>query len=82
MRRRCARYGSGVLAVQVAPIVNNGRVLLLAFDTATPAVTVALRGDEGVLAEHTEVDARRHGELLAPGIEQGAGRRRPLRAPT
>jgi len=45
-------------------------VLLLAFDTATPAVTVALRGDEGVLAEHTEVDARRHGELLAPGIEK------------
>jgi len=58
------------LAVLVAPIVNNGQVLLLAFDTATPAVTVALRGDEGVLAEHTEVDARRHGELLAPGIEK------------
>jgi tRNA threonylcarbamoyl adenosine modification protein YeaZ len=54
----------------VAPIVNNGQVLLLAFDTATPAVTVALRADEGVLAEHTEVDARRHGELLAPGIEK------------
>ncbi|HTJ71987.1 MAG TPA: tRNA (adenosine(37)-N6)-threonylcarbamoyltransferase complex dimerization subunit type 1 TsaB [Actinospica sp.] len=54
-------------------------MLLLAFDTATPAVTVALRGDEGVLAEHTEVDARRHGELLAPGIEKvlaAAGRAR------
>ena len=51
-------------------VSDNGRVLLLAFDTATPAVTVALRGDEGVLAEHTEVDARRHGELLAPGIEK------------
>ena len=50
--------------------MNNGRVLLLAFDTATPAVTVALRGEDGVLAEHTEVDARRHGELLAPGIER------------
>jgi tRNA threonylcarbamoyl adenosine modification protein YeaZ len=50
--------------------MNNGRVLLLAFDTATPAVTVALRGVEGVLAEHTEIDARRHGELLAPGIER------------
>ena len=58
------------MAVPVAPIVNNGEVLLLAFDTATPAVTVALRGDEGVLAEHTEIDARRHGELLAPGIEK------------
>ena len=45
-------------------------MLLLAFDTATPAVTVALRGDDGVLAEHTEIDARRHGELLAPGIEK------------
>ncbi len=42
----------------------------MAFDTATPAVSVALLGDEGVLAEHTEVDARRHGELLAPGIEK------------
>jgi tRNA threonylcarbamoyl adenosine modification protein YeaZ len=54
-------------------------VLLLAFDTATPAVTVALHGDEGVLAEHTAVDARRHGELLAPGIEKvlaDAGRSR------
>lgn len=69
-RRRAPRYGIGGLAVQVAPIVNNGQVLLLAFDTATPAVTVALRGDEGVLAEHTEIDARRHGELLAPGIEK------------
>ena len=54
-------------------------MLLLAFDTATPAVTVALHGDEGVLAEHTEVDARRHGELLAPGIGKvlaAAGRSR------
>jgi tRNA threonylcarbamoyl adenosine modification protein YeaZ len=43
-------------------------VLLLAFDTATPAVTVALHDGSEILAEHTEVDARRHGELLAPGI--------------
>lgn len=43
-------------------------VLLLAFDTATPAVTVALHDGTRTLAEHTEVDARRHGELLAPGI--------------
>ena len=60
-------------------VSDNGQVLLLAFDTATPAVTVALRGDEGVLAEHTEIDARRHGELLAPGIEKvlaDAGRTR------
>lgn len=43
-------------------------VLLLAFDTATPAVTIALHDGTQVLAAHTEVDARRHGELLSPGI--------------
>jgi tRNA threonylcarbamoyladenosine biosynthesis protein TsaB len=43
-------------------------VLILAFDTATPAVTVALRDDAGVLAEESRLDARRHGELLAPSI--------------
>jgi tRNA threonylcarbamoyl adenosine modification protein YeaZ len=54
-------------------------VLLLAFDTATPAVTVAITDGTEILAEHTEVDARRHGELLAPGITlvlQTAGRSR------
>jgi tRNA threonylcarbamoyladenosine biosynthesis protein TsaB len=44
------------------------RVLVLAFDTSTPAVTVAVHDGSAVLAEHTVVDARRHGELLAPGI--------------
>jgi len=44
-------------------------VLVLAFDTATPAVTAALHDGERVLAESTTVDARRHGELLAPTIE-------------
>ncbi len=43
-------------------------MLLLAFDTATPAVTVALHDGSTVLAESAEVDARRHGELLAPAI--------------
>jgi tRNA threonylcarbamoyladenosine biosynthesis protein TsaB len=43
-------------------------VLLLAFDTSTPAVTVALHDGTRVVAERTVVDARRHGELLAPGI--------------
>ena len=46
--------------------------MLLAFDTATPAVTVALhdgqRDGQRVVAESTTVDAMRHGELLAPGI--------------
>jgi tRNA threonylcarbamoyladenosine biosynthesis protein TsaB len=45
-------------------------VLVLAFDTATPAVTVALADHERVLAEWSAVDPRRHGELLAPGIER------------
>jgi tRNA threonylcarbamoyladenosine biosynthesis protein TsaB len=43
-------------------------VLLLAFDTSTPAVTVAIHDGSSLLAERTVVDARRHGELLAPAI--------------
>ena len=43
--------------------------MLLAFDTATPAVTVALHDGERVVAHSTTVDARRHGELLAPTIQ-------------
>ena len=43
-------------------------MLLLAFDTATPAVTVAVCDGARPLAECTVVDPRRHGELLAPGI--------------
>jgi len=42
--------------------------VLLAFDTATPAVTIALYDGHRVVAERTTVDAMRHGELLAPGI--------------
>ncbi|MFG6193219.1 tRNA (adenosine(37)-N6)-threonylcarbamoyltransferase complex dimerization subunit type 1 TsaB [Nonomuraea sp. JJY05] len=44
-------------------------MLVLAFDTATPAVTAALHDGGRVLAEHTTIDARRHGELLVPTIE-------------
>jgi tRNA threonylcarbamoyl adenosine modification protein YeaZ len=43
-------------------------VLLLAFDTATPAVTVALHDGSRIVAEESAVDARRHGELLAVSI--------------
>ncbi|MGH3358536.1 MAG: tRNA (adenosine(37)-N6)-threonylcarbamoyltransferase complex dimerization subunit type 1 TsaB [Nocardioidaceae bacterium] len=43
-------------------------MLLLAFDTATPAITVALHDGSRVLASTGSVDAMRHGELLAPGI--------------
>ncbi|MFC4057786.1 tRNA (adenosine(37)-N6)-threonylcarbamoyltransferase complex dimerization subunit type 1 TsaB [Planomonospora corallina] len=45
-------------------------MLVLAFDTATPAVTAALHDGTRVLAESTTVDARRHGELLVPAIER------------
>jgi tRNA threonylcarbamoyl adenosine modification protein YeaZ len=45
-------------------------VLLLAFDTATPAVTAALHDGERVLAESTVIDARRHGELLVPAVDR------------
>jgi tRNA threonylcarbamoyl adenosine modification protein YeaZ len=48
-------------------------VLLLAFDTATPAVTAAVHDGERVLAETTTVDARRHGELLMPSITHVLG---------
>jgi len=42
--------------------------VLLAFDTATPHVTVALHDGERVVAEYTSTEAMRHGEMLAPGI--------------
>jgi tRNA threonylcarbamoyladenosine biosynthesis protein TsaB len=54
-------------------------VLLLAFDTATPAVTVALHDGDKIVAAESAVDARRQGELLIPFIDRalhraGAGR--------
>jgi tRNA threonylcarbamoyl adenosine modification protein YeaZ len=48
-------------------------VLLLALDTSTPAVTVALSTGES----RTVVAANRHGELLAPLIREVLGDRRP-----
>ncbi len=45
-------------------------MLLLALDTATPAVTVALHDGERVLAGQTAVGARKHGEMLAAMIEE------------
>ncbi|MFJ9414732.1 tRNA (adenosine(37)-N6)-threonylcarbamoyltransferase complex dimerization subunit type 1 TsaB [Streptomyces sp. NPDC101227] len=45
-------------------------MLLLALDTATPAVTVALHDGSRVLAESRQVDARRHGELLLPAVDR------------
>ena len=45
-----------------------GGVLVVGFDTATPAVSVALHDGERVVSEAVAADGRRHGELLAPMI--------------
>ncbi|MGV9879333.1 tRNA (adenosine(37)-N6)-threonylcarbamoyltransferase complex dimerization subunit type 1 TsaB [Streptomyces sp. NPDC003006] len=45
-------------------------MLLLALDTATPAVTVALHDGSAVVAQASQVDARRHGELLLPAVDR------------
>ncbi len=47
-------------------------MLLLAFDTATPAVTAAVHDTERrlTLAQCDRTDARRHGELLLPAIDE------------
>jgi tRNA threonylcarbamoyladenosine biosynthesis protein TsaB len=62
------------------PARTSLATVLLAIDTGTPAVTVAVADGAEVLAESTQVDARRTGELLAPAIEAvlaaaGVGRR-------
>jgi tRNA threonylcarbamoyl adenosine modification protein YeaZ len=49
-------------------------VLILAFDTATPAITVALHDESGTVAHESTIDARRHGELLAPSIGRVLGK--------
>lgn len=42
--------------------------MLLAFDTATPHVTVALHDGDSVIASYESDEPMRHGEMLAPGI--------------
>jgi tRNA threonylcarbamoyl adenosine modification protein YeaZ len=44
--------------------------MLLALDSATDAVTVALHDGSTVVAEHTAEDRLRHGERLGPAIAQ------------
>ncbi len=44
--------------------------MLLAFDTATPHVTVALHDGESVVASFESEESMRHGEMLAPGIQR------------
>ena len=43
-------------------------MLVMGFDTATPAVSVAVHDGERVVSEAFSADGRRHGELLAPMI--------------
>ncbi|MFC7218906.1 tRNA (adenosine(37)-N6)-threonylcarbamoyltransferase complex dimerization subunit type 1 TsaB [Streptomyces polyrhachis] len=45
-------------------------MLLLALDTATPAVTAALHDGSRVVSDSHQVDARRHGELLLPAVDR------------
>ena len=47
--------------------------MLLAFDTATPYVTVALHDGEDVVAERRSEQRMRHGDQLAPLIEEVMG---------
>jgi tRNA threonylcarbamoyl adenosine modification protein YeaZ len=44
--------------------------VLLAFDTATPHVTIALHDGDRVVAEYSASESMRHGEMLAPGIAE------------
>jgi tRNA threonylcarbamoyl adenosine modification protein YeaZ len=44
--------------------------VLLAFDTATSQVTVALHDGDEVVAEYSASEAMRHGEMRAPGIAE------------
>lgn len=44
--------------------------MLLAFDTATPHVTVALHDGQSVVASFDSTESMRHGEMLAPGIQR------------
>ena len=43
--------------------------MLLAFDTATPLVTVALHDGDDVIAERSGDRPMKHGEQLAPLIQ-------------
>jgi tRNA threonylcarbamoyladenosine biosynthesis protein TsaB len=49
-------------------------VLLLAFDTATPAISVAVHDGTSVVGEATGEGAMAHGELLAPAIREALQR--------
>jgi tRNA threonylcarbamoyladenosine biosynthesis protein TsaB len=44
-------------------------VILLAIDTATPRVSVALWGDDGPIGSSRALEGRRHAEILAPAVQ-------------
>ena len=48
-------------------------MILLAMDTSTSAITVAVHDGSRVLAERSVIDARAHTEHLAPLIESVLG---------
>ena len=52
-------------------------VLVVGFDTATPAVSVALHDGERVVAQASAADGRRHGELLTKMSEHSLCRTLP-----
>src|SRR4051794_27668900 len=74
-RKACARSSrSGRRAGGTIP-PNLYGVLLLALDSSTPRVAVALVDiaadrSTSVLAEHADDAGNRHGELLAPAVAQ------------
>lgn len=59
-----------VVARQAASLTT---VLLLAIDTSTTAITVALHDGTSVVAEATTLDAKAHAEHLAPGLRRVLG---------
>src|SRR3954454_15146216 len=58
------------VACSVPGASRNLGPVLLAFDTATPQVTVALHDGDDVVAEYSAGESMRHGEMLAPGIAE------------
>src|SRR5256885_62054 len=65
--RTRAEHGSSDRDLAVEPAVST---LILAIDTATPAVTAGIVRLDGVevLAERVTVDARAHAEQLTPNV--------------
>ena len=66
--------GAGDLLLMASEAARYARrVLVLAFDTSAPAVSVAVHDGAAVLASATGEGAMAHGELLAPAIARALG---------